>query len=259
MVTIIIPISRKEYINDLFLRLELLKCDKDRVNLLTYVDGSLDLFQKVRNLTMNSKFKDRLCVYRKKGLPSVSSISRRRRRIAEIHNEVKEYLRDSKYVFLVEDDTVLPINALEKLYKLYLLKPYAGFVSGIQLGRWGFTYIGAWKVDDVYKPNRIESIKLSNGIKEVDCAGLYCCLIKTENYLNNEFKSFENILGPDTDLGLNLRKQGLKNYVDMSVRCGHKTKKEEINFLNSDIIKVVFERNSDYKFGWEQKIIKDVR
>jgi hypothetical protein len=37
----------------------------------------------------------------------------------------------------------------------YATYPYAGFTSGVQLGRWRATHLGVWKVDDVYEPREI--------------------------------------------------------------------------------------------------------
>ena len=43
------------------------------------------------------------------------SINTRRRRIAAIHNEVRKLIKPCDYVFLIEDDGVLPAAALSRL------------------------------------------------------------------------------------------------------------------------------------------------
>ncbi len=259
IINIVIPVSKNAYVVGLFEMLEDLECDVETTNLLTYVDGGLELFQKVRNLTNKSKFKQRLCVYRKKGNPSVSSIFRRRKRIGDIHKEIKQYLGDCDYVFLVEDDTRFDSDTLEKLLSNYrLVQKFgevdnAGFVSGVQLGRWGFAHIGAWEVDNVEDPASISSVSKGEGIREVDAAGLYCCLVSRSNYLNGTFEPFGKILGPDFTFGLSLRRKGLVHIIDFDIKCDHLTKKEPVTFDNTEIIKIRFDKTDNARFGWELK------
>lgn len=256
MVTIIIPISRIDYLDELFRSLENLDCDSSEVNLLTYVDGDQRLFEKARNLTVASKFKDRLCVYRGKGQANVGSITRRRQRISDIHNEIKTKLERfySDYFFLIEDDTIVPPHGLKILLEDYQQYPKAGFISGLEVGRWGYLHIGAWLVDDVVETRTLTSIGDVNGLTEVDAAGLYCCLIKAGNYLPHVFKPFDRILGPDVDFGLTLGIKGLENYVDGRVKCVHLNKKERIYF-NRELVRVQFSRSDRYKTGWEMKVL----
>lgn len=247
MVTIIIPVSRDDYLKRLFGQLEVLSCNPEEVNLLVYVDGDLRLFEKARNLTVMSKFKERLCVYRKKGLANVGSVLRRRQRISDIHNELKtkfNYVAEYDYVFLIEDDTLVPPDALEVLMKDLQENPNAGFVSGVELGRWGFLHVGAWFVDDVNNPMEIVSLPEQEGIVEVDAAGLYCCLMKTSTYINHTFQPYEKILGPDFDFGLALKRQGKQNYVNFDIQCIHMSKKEDITF-EGHIIRVKFTKEDD--------------
>lgn len=246
------PVSRDYYLKRIFTQLEMLDCDRETTNLLTYVDGDLELFQKTRNFTVNSKFNDRLCVYRKRGIPNVGSIRRRRQRIADIHNEIKDIIKDCDYIFMIEDDTLFPLNALKKLEEGYSLNPYAGFISGIQIGRWGYDHIGAWQVDDIYNLKKITSIPLGEGIIEVDASGFYCCLVKKQIYMDHNFTPFEDVLGPDVDFGVENRKQGYKNYIDYSIKCKHLTKHGEITFEKIKVIQVEFTKESN---KWTLKTI----
>jgi hypothetical protein len=45
--------------------------------------------------------------------------------------------RRRQYVFLIEDDGVLPPDALSRLLADYKAHPYALFIEGVELGRWG--------------------------------------------------------------------------------------------------------------------------
>ena len=118
--------------------LELLECDRERTSLLAFVDGEADLFLSARNLVDQSKFAERLCVQGDiPGPRREFSINTRRRRIAAIHNEIRKLIKPCEYVFLIEDDGVLPPDALSRLLADYLAHPYAGFIEGVELGRWG--------------------------------------------------------------------------------------------------------------------------
>ena len=116
------------------------------------------------------------------------------------------------------------------------MKPHAGLLSGVQIGRWGFDHIGAWNANDVYEPKHLVSVpgmdtaKTKDTVSEVDATGLYCCLTRFENYMNFKFEPFEDALGPDVAYGLHLRRQGLQNYIDYSIKCDHLTKRETITF-----------------------------
>lgn len=247
MVTIVLPISRKDYIKRIFTNLEMMNCDQNYTKLVVYIDGDMELFDMANNWVLQSKFVEKQCIFRRRGIPNVGSIHRRRQRIADIHNELKEMptVKNSDYVFMVEDDTIFHSSTLEKLLRLYSTYPYAGFVSGVQIGRWGYTHIGAWQFDDPYEPKIIKSTPLGNGLSEVDAAGFFCCLTKTTYYTKHTFKPYDVILGPDVDYGIALRKQGLKNYIDYSITCSHLTKHGEIKFLDTDIQQVQFEKQSD--------------
>ena len=221
-VTIVLPISRELILDRLFAGLELLECDKERTNLFVYVDGDNNLYTKTRNLVEQSKFNQRLCVQRKDSTKVNNfSIEKRRKRIADIHNEIKQYLVKSDFVFLIEDDTLLPSYALKYLFEGYRAQPYAGLVTGWELGRWGVPYIGVWRTDDVYKPSELKSVINSQGLEPIDASGLYCCLTRTEHYMAHEFKPYSDVLGADVDYGLKLRTDGFMNYVDWRVKCEH--------------------------------------
>jgi hypothetical protein len=224
-VAIFIPISRADHLDRLFAALEVMTCDPKTTSLFTYVDGDQALFLKARNLTEGSKFEQRLCVQRAESKSSASrhSIEGRRIRISEIHNEAKMLIGDCKYVFGLEDDTIPPPSALQKLLTGYAAYPHAGFIEGVELGRWGIPYVGAWRADDVYEPTTIESLLPALGRQEIDAGGFYCYLTKREHFVGHTYEPFDgNQLGPDVQYGLWLRQQGLKNYIDWSLIVEHR-------------------------------------
>lgn len=252
MVTIILTVSRDTFLQRVFASLDFLDVKSDQVNLLTYVDGGPELYLKARNFTMNARFKDKLCITRKHGDAHVGSMRLRRQRIADIHNEIKPLINNCDYVLVVEDDTVIPANTIKKLLDDMAGRSSAGFVSGVQIGRWGYNHIGAWKVDDIYNTKKVTSMPVGKDVESADAAGLYCCLIKKDVYLNHTFSPFEDVLGPDVNFGISLRQQGYQNYVDFSLKCKHldRDKKEikTIDFINTKVIQVEFTKEADKWF-----------
>lgn len=115
MVTIVLTISRKHFLKRLFDSLEELHCDVKDTSLLVYVDGDYALYEKVSSFVGNSKFISKYCVYGTRKVPAdVSSMVKRRRRIGEIHNEIKTALsrwpEQPDLVYITEDDTIIPAN-----------------------------------------------------------------------------------------------------------------------------------------------------
>lgn len=251
MITIILPVSRKNFLNRVFKSLNELECDPSKVNLLVTVDGTGDVFEKARNLTVASKFNERLCVYGKKAPANVSSMRRRRQRISEIHNTMKGLLRRCDYIFLTEDDTLLPPNALLKMMEGYRFFPEAGFITGVQVGRWGYTSIGVYTANDMI--TEVRSELSASGLQEIDASGFYCLLTKKSHYIDHDFQPFEDILGPDVQFGLRLAMSGYKNYVDWSVNCTHMTLKGDIDVHNTAIQRITFTKESNGK--WSQLVI----
>lgn len=238
-VTIFMPVSRRDHLPRVFASLELLDCQAENTNLLVVVDGDNNLFIEVRNMVEMSRFGQRLCLqFKSKHTLKQYGIQERRLRISDIHNFAKQHIQDCEYVFGLEDDTIIPPDTLRKLLRNYGIYPFAGFIEGIEMGRWGIPYIGAWTVDDVYNPQKIESTPLKKGIHEIDSGGFYCFITKRDFYVSHNFKPYgengSNDLGPDVDYGITLRKMGLLNYADYSIKCAHKKGDGELNFNNTE-------------------------
>lgn len=252
VITIVLPVSRPDFLHRIFAQLEMMECDRENVHIFTYVDGPIQLMDVAKNLTHESKFKSKQCLFRHKGLPNVGSVKGRRKRIADIHNEIKGRIQPCDYVFLLEDDTLFPTDTLQKFIKTLSEEPFAGFISGIEIGRWGYEMIGAWKADDIYDAKCLTTVALAKGVQEVDAAGLYCCFMKYDVYKKHTFAPFSDILGPDVNMGLYLRQQGYKNFVDHSIQCKHLTKRGEITVEKANIVQVEIKRTDT---GWSQKAL----
>lgn len=256
IVNIFVPISREWFLERLFASLETLKCDREQTNLLVYVDGDSKLFVKARNFTAASKFKERLCIQGKNRAVSHYGIRQRRYRIAKIKNESKDLMKSGDFVFCVEDDTLVPPYALDRLLVDYSLHPHAGFIQGVQLGRWGIPYIGAWKVDDPYEPTHLTTVWPGEGLEEIDAGGFFCYLTTIDNYLSVNYEPYgENLLGPDVHFGLELRKIGLTNYIDWSINTRHRDRKgEDVYLPHTEPVVVEYNRTPS---GWLQNVKKE--
>lgn len=222
-------------------------------DILGIVDGDNSLYVTARNKINASKFRNRLCVkYEATDKMLNANIAHRRQRIANIHNYAKQFIGKPQYIFGIEDDSTFSTYTLSKLIKDYQLHPYAGMISGVQLGRHGIAHIGAWKLDNIYNPTLIQSIDPNKGMQDVDATGMYCFLTKSGNYLAHTFGPYENTLGPDFNFGLFMRQSGLMNYVDFDVLVDHHTKDETLSVNNKVIQSVSFVRVEN---RWRQKTL----
>ena len=156
------------------------------------------------------------------------TIPQRRQRIANIHNQARALVgQDVDWIFSIEDDGILPVNALSWLVNDVQNYPHAGLVTGVELGRWDIPYVGAWNADDLFNPQIITSLESRVGseqVDEIDACGLYCALIQADLYKTHQF-SAKNGLGPDINMSLEFRQLGWKNYIDWFVPVTHLTEK----------------------------------
>lgn len=223
-ITTILPVSRIKYLDRV---LESLTNQTYKIeSLIAVYDGPDGEFLQVRNRIMELDIENKLCVPTSINRQA-HTIAERRMHIVMIHNQIRELLGDCDWVFSVEDDGILPENALESLIEVSKACPEAGMITGVELGRWGLPYVGAWRVDDIFEPTQITSMENktnSSTIEEIDGCGLYCALIKADMYKEHQFDT-SNGLGPDVNLGLFLRQEGYRNYINWNVPVTHLTSK----------------------------------
>lgn len=224
----ILPVSRMEFL-DRVLDSLLKQSYKPKTHLLVVVDGTNEFFIQVHNKVAKLPLDYVLCV--KSNNPDVAPegmIPQRRQRISNIHNQIRQLIDDDvDWIFSIEDDGILPVNALSWLVNDVKKYPHVGLVTGVELGRWGVPYVGAWTVDnilDVQKVTSLESKVGSSDVDEIDACGLYCALIRADLYKQHEFGS-GNGLGPDVNMALEFRSLGFKNYIDWFVPVTHLTMK----------------------------------
>ncbi len=221
-ITTILPVSRTKYLDKV---LESLKNQTYKPNnLIVIFDGYDKDFIEVRNKVVALEYDNVLCVP-SENQNTAFTIADRRNHIVNIHNQAKEYIGECDWIFSIEDDGILPLDALEKLVKNTTKYDNVGMFTGVELGRWGMPYVGAWHVDNLEEPTVSTSLVSrvnEDAVEELDGCGLYCALIRADMYKEHIFYT-RNGLGPDVNLGLFLRQKDFKNYIDWSIHVTHLT------------------------------------
>lgn len=251
-ITTILPVSRIKYLDRVLN--SLLEQTYEIDNLIVVFDGPDGEYVQVRNKIAELYIENKLCVSTTNSRQAFT-IAERRWHIVAIHNQIRELLGDCDWVFSVEDDGILPENALERLVEASNSQENVGMVTGVELGRWGIPYVGAWRVDNVENPVLISSLENKTSdpiIEEIDGCGLYCALIRADEYKEHTFDT-RNGLGPDVNLGLFLRQKGYKNYIDWSIPVTHLGNRmnEEIEIPATSESRVVTLRLSNHGV-WKQ-------
>lgn len=231
-ITTILPVSRTQYLDRVLE--SLVKQTHKPNNLLVIFDGDDKDYAEVRNKIVSLKFEMVLCI-RSRSNTLAFNIPDRRLHIVALHQHFKEIIDDTDWIFSIEDDGILPPDALERLVKVVENNDDVGMATGVELGRWGLPYVGAWRVDNVNDLKEITSIENHASetpfVEEIDASGLYCALIRAGKYKVHEFTA-RNGLGPDVNLGLFLRKEGYHNYIDWGIHVTH------LNFMNGKEIEI---------------------
>jgi hypothetical protein len=150
VVTIVLPISRKDYLKPVFDCLTQLERPND-TELLILVDGGKDLHRAIDKRLDSIAYK-RIQVI-DFGTQPAETINDRRYRIAAVHNKAKNFVNEAtKHVLLVEDDTVYPAHTLVQLAETMQSIDDCAFVEAVQLGRHKTPYVGAWHADNIDTP-----------------------------------------------------------------------------------------------------------
>lgn len=238
-ITAILPVSRIKYLDRVLA--SLVNQTHKPNNLLVIYEGHESGFLEVRNRVIDLDFEQVRCI------PSVNlkvadNTADRRTNISRIHNQIRDLIDDSDWLFSIEDDGILPPDALKKLVKT-AKKQNVGMVTGVELGRWGIPYVGAWVVDNIAEIKVIQTLENKSDTKDIDkidACGLYCGLIRADIYKQHTFFAY-NGLGPDVNLGLYLRSLGYENYIDWSVHVTHlgEIDGEDVEIAPTDSSRVV--------------------
>lgn len=247
MITIAIPISRRNYLKAVFDCLEKLERPKD-TELIIIIDGDEELKKAIdKRLDQISYAHIKVLHF---GEKPAETIDDRRYRISAIHNKLKhEVSDDCDYVMLLEDDTVYPGNSLTELLGVFKAFDNVGYVQGVEMGRHKTKYIGGWIADNNQEPEKIESVLPSNKmIERISAGGLYCCLVLANLYKDHTFEPYDKQgtvgLSCDVNFGLWINSKGYDCYMDWNIVCPHLTMDGEISIKNTTPVRVNFTRIS---------------
>ena len=239
-VTIFLPISRPDFLEKLFSAIEFMDCDAEETSLVAYVDGDQELCETVQRFTNNSKLENSQVIQRPDWNKDRinNTADGRRKRIAAIKNESRELIPDCDYILSIEDDSIPPSDTLTRLLDAYAIYPYAGMITGVEVGRWGIQHLGIWKADDVYETKEIYSLLPGEDIQEIDAAGFYCYLTTRDRYIEIEYDVWlNNVLGPDVGWSMAMRQAGYKHYVDWGLNVAHMLKGgHELTVKNANLV-----------------------
>lgn len=129
------------------------------------------------------------------------------------------------YVFFVDSDIVLPLDALSRL-----LAANVDIVSGVYIQR-----KEEKKIPEIYRKNssgglsNIDVGSISGGLTVVDGCGFGCVLVKTSllvdvgypQFVYHDTLDFSGTVSEDVDFCIKVTNLNVPIYVDMSLRCEH--------------------------------------
>lgn len=246
IITIIILVTREWAQKDLFKCLEDLEVDPFRTQTIFYIDTD---DPRINEQHMR-EYPNVRVLRSLRGGPSEVRINSRRDRIAQNHNNIKNFIQpESEIVIGFEDDTLFRPDAAKRLLET-MKDPSVGFVEGVQVGRWSHKYVGAWKVDNIIEPTTIESLTPEQGKQEIDAGGFYCFATRAELYKSIPHQWHDECFGPDVCYGLEVRKRGYKNIIDWDIICGHNDY-GKILLPDCDIVKIKYVKQGEkWKIQW---------
>ena len=200
-----------------------LKIPRRFTELVFYVDTPGDIADILASYFRESQFNGVVIEQTDNPAPIGTRAEPRRDRIVQQKEKSKKLISpSSKFVFCLADDTTVPPDAFLRLYWILHAQSDVGYVSGVQVGRWGLPYIGAWKMDDIYAPKHVWTVPFSPyGIEYVDGGGFYCYLTTAHLYKSVKYRWEHECFGPDVCYVLDLRRRGWRALIDWSIHADH--------------------------------------
>lgn len=226
-VTIFLPVSRSWRIYPMAEQLAKMNYPCE-VNYVIVIDNKEITDAQIHNAFAKYEVPGNIVAIHNTGNPGASEVNvgARRDRITNVWKQAQKLIpEDTTLVFTIEDDTQIPENALSALLQDYenleANGAKVGLVSGIQVGRWGFKMIGAWRVNDVHNHTVAETVPFTYTkiLEKVDAAGFYCFITPRHLFVSAEYVF--NQFGADVNYGLECRRKGFQNYIDWTIKTGH--------------------------------------
>jgi len=219
--------GRKFCIYQWFQALNKLDFDKKKLSLM-FIDNSCDYYfgTKLIDYMREHEHEFASVKYIKNiNIPNTKDLTVKYRNVGEnMRLMTKE--TNTKYMFIVEDDTLIPSDALKKLYNIISSDYTIGAVEGVEMARGNIRNVcGAAIVRrdrDIERGVNFLGYK-SKGIEDIDTGGFFCLLTRKKIAEQMMFNAVEDhVRGPDIVFGYRLtKKMGYKFKIDWSVKCQH--------------------------------------
>ena len=248
LTSIVIPFTREWVVDDFLAMFE--KIDfglKTAIELIFYNDSdNIKLQEKLLKwITVNGDAFGAHKIYMSGNplLPEAGdghNVTMRRERIVEMKRNTAKLVGNSFFVFCLEDDTFVAPDTYKKLLR-HIQKPNVGLASGVELGRWAYSVIGAWSITPLEDPETVETIPYcKSGIQEVSATGWYCYITKTNLYKKAEYRFEAECFGPDVCYGWDVSRSGREVLVDWSIVCEHRQVNGDSLYPNSRALVVSY-------------------
>lgn len=148
----------------------------------------------------------------------------RRGRHAAMRTASVGLIPDANLLLLLEDDTLVPKNAWNRLIKAY--SQGYDWISGFEVGRWSCPCPGIW---DMSKPGYRRSMMPGSAeVEECDATGVYLVLTRPEVYRARPWDVWDNAYGHDVSITWLLKQDGYRLGVDWTLTCTHITQEGDL-------------------------------
>jgi len=219
-VWVFVPFTRKWCVPRFFDALAASDVPFDRCKVTFYIDSEdSSLAHAVAGRAVQIPFADIVIHFSCLAPPGEKAKShiRRKRHAAMRCASVGLMPKDCEYVLLLEDDTPPPSDCWAKL----TAGIDAGYdwVSGFEVGRWGHTVPGIWRID----ANHCSTATPGDGLEQVDATGIFLTLTTPEVYASEKWDVWDNSYGHDVSITYRMTLAGYRLAVDWSLTCVHMT------------------------------------
>lgn len=251
LITLFAPITRLWTMDRFLKSIDELEIPREETEIVFYIDSNEDkLIKTVRDyLTERKEQYNGVKLYLSGNLPPTeTSIKKQRDRIVEM-KEKSKMLVSGDYVFGLEDDTLVPSHAFNKLYEVINNDPDIGYIEGVEAGRHGVKMVGVWRCDNVRSPRfqgtliPPEELNDENRLEQITGGGFYCYMTLGYLYKKLNYRHWAECFGPDVCFVMDVIQEGYKAYVDWSLNVIHMGQSKDI--LVEKISDVHWERRID--------------
>lgn len=189
-----------------------------------YID-SLDpsLGDAVKARARRLGFVDTVVAFSGRPAPEDGVGARRRRPGHAVMRRASQALVGEGPLLLLEDDTLIPPETYGPLAETLAI---CDWVVGAEVGRWGVTCPGVWRVaTEDGRPSFVEAMMPAPEqlTERADATGFYCVLTSGRVYRQIDFGRWDDAMGVDVYVTWKLTAAGRALMVDWRVPCVHLT------------------------------------